>query len=250
MTTEPGSPGPDPVFSARRLAEIYDDLDPDRSDLDVYAALVEELGAHAVLDVGCGTGTFACLLAAKGLTVVGVDPALASLDVARVKPGAERVRWLAGDATTLPELSVDVALMTANVAQVFLSDEVWLATLRGVWAALRPGGHLIFETRNPKRRAWESWNRDDSYAEFDTASAGRVGRWADLIQVDGQLVTFRATVRFERSGDVMTSDSTLRFRERPEIEADLQAAGFSLLDVRDAPDRPGMEFVFIAERPG
>ena len=77
-----------------------------------------EFGAVTVLDVGCGTGTLACLLAARGLDVVAVDPAAASLDVARRKPGAGRVRWLHADATALPPLRVDLATMTGNVAQV------------------------------------------------------------------------------------------------------------------------------------
>lgn len=51
---------PDPIFDDPRLAETHDVLDPDRSDLDAYASMVDEFGAHSVLDVGCGTGTFAC----------------------------------------------------------------------------------------------------------------------------------------------------------------------------------------------
>jgi len=66
-----------------------------------------------VLDIGCGTGTFACLLAQRGKDVTGVDPASASLDVARRKSGAAQVRWLKGDATTLPPLQVDMVTMTA-----------------------------------------------------------------------------------------------------------------------------------------
>lgn len=78
---------PDAEFDNPRLAAIYDPLDPDRSDLDVYAAIAGEFGAHSVLDVGCGTGTFACLLAGRGIDVVAVDPAAASLEVARANPG-------------------------------------------------------------------------------------------------------------------------------------------------------------------
>src|SRR5688572_12036632 len=120
---------PDAIFDDPRLAQVYDPLDPDRSDLDAYAAIVDELGARSVLDIGCGTGTFACPLARRGIEVTGVDPAAASLDVARGKPGADAVRWVHGDATTLPALQVDAAFMTANVAQVFLTDEAWDATL-------------------------------------------------------------------------------------------------------------------------
>ena len=64
----------------------------------------------------------------------------------------------------------------------------------------------------------------------------------------GQLVSFTWTFNFLQSGAVVTSDSTLRFRERDEIEASLDEAGLGLLEVREAPDRPGHEFVFIAER--
>ena len=53
---------PDPLLAAPRLAEIYDVLEGERDDLDHYLAMAAELGAR-VLDVGCGTGTFACRLA-------------------------------------------------------------------------------------------------------------------------------------------------------------------------------------------
>lgn len=238
----------DPIFADQRLAGIYDPLDHDRSDLDVYASIVDEFGARSVLDIGCGTGTFACLLADKGLEVVAIDPAEASLDVARSKPGSNRVRWLLGDATNLPPLGLDIAVMTANVAQVFLTDEDWLSTLHGVRGALRPGGRVVFEVRDPAREAWRAWNRDESYTTTDLGELGLVDHWFDLTGVTDQLVSFRATYRFNASGEVITSDSTLRFRERDQVESSLETAGLGLLEVRDAPDRPGREFVFIAER--
>lgn len=91
---------PDAIFDDPRLAPHYDLFNSDRSDLNAYVAMVAEFGALSVLDVGCGTGAFALMLAERGLEVVGVDPASASLDVARSKPGAGSVRFLDGDATT------------------------------------------------------------------------------------------------------------------------------------------------------
>ncbi|CAG6399128.1 class I SAM-dependent methyltransferase [Streptomyces cocklensis] len=232
-----------------RLAPLYDPLDPDRRDLDAYLALAAELGAERVLDIGCGTGTFALLLADRGIDVTGVDPARASLDVARAKPGAERVRWICADATALPPLRADLATMTGNVAQAVAAPDVWQRTLAGAHRALRPGGYLVFETRDPSRRAWEAWNRAETDRVTQIPGVGEVHTWIDLLEVALPLVTFRGTYVFASDGQTLTSHSTLRFRERAEIEADLAAQGFAVREVRDAPDRPGKEFVVVAQRP-
>jgi SAM-dependent methyltransferase len=239
---------PDPIFAQRRLAEVYDPLDPDRSDLDAYLTMVDEFAAESVLDIGCGTGTFACLLAARGLAVTAVDPAAASLDVARTKPGANRVRWVHGYAMDLPPLQVDLATMTANVAQVFLTDEDWASTLRAARMALRPGGRLVFETRNPAAKTWLEWNRHRSHKHTTIPGIGDVETWVDVIDVSGSLVSFRWTFVFDADDARLTSDSTLRFRTRDEVTASLAAAGYLVKEVREAPDRPGRELVFIAHR--
>ena len=145
---------PDRVFDEPRLAEIYDQLDPDRRDLDVYVSIARELGARSAVDIGCGTGTLACLLAEEGLDVVGVDPAAAMLAVARAKPGAARVRWVHGVAADLPPIQADLVTMTGNVAQVFLDEDEWAGTLRAAHCVLKRGGWLVFEARRPEREAW------------------------------------------------------------------------------------------------
>jgi SAM-dependent methyltransferase len=240
----------DALFEEPRLARVYDPLDPDRDDLLVYVAIAAEFGARSVLDIGCGTGTFACLLAGRGVDVIGVDPAGASLEVARAKPGAERVRWLRCDAASLPPLSVDLATMTGNVAQVFVTDAEWDAALRSARAALRPGGRLVFETRDPAVQAWRQWNRAGSLSRAVVPGAGAVESWSEVTDIRGDLVSFRSIFTFEADGVTLTSESTLRFRQRDEVADSLMAAGFIVDDLRDAPDRPGRELVFVARRPG
>jgi SAM-dependent methyltransferase len=239
---------PDAIFADPRLARLYDPLDPDRSDLDHYLRRARELGATSVLDVGCGTGTFALLLAADGIEVTGLDPAAASLDVARSKPGAERVRWMHGEAKDLPPLDVDLATMTGNVAQVFLHDDEFCSTLSSIRAATRPGGRVVFEVRDPGREAWRTWNREASHSCVDIPGIGTVESWVDLTEVNLPFVSFRWTYRLGASREVITSDSTLRFRSRTEVEACAGSSGLRVIGVEDAPDRPGAELVFICER--
>ena len=138
--------------------------------------------------------------------------------------------------------------MTGNVAQVFVTDDDWAQVLQAVRAALRPGGYLVFETRRPARRAWEEWAAEPGPVTFDVPGSGPVEQRRQVTAVDLPLVSFRYTYTFLADGTVITSDSTLRFRGREELEHSLAAHGYRVLDVRDAPDRPGREFVFIAQR--
>lgn len=239
---------PDRIFNEPRLADIYDHLDSDRRDLDVYMSIAQRLGARSVVDVGCGTGTFACLLAQEGLEVVGVDPAAAMLDVARRKDGADHVHWVHGTLVDLPAMEVDLVTMTGNVAQVFLEDREWADTLDAIGEVLRPGGCLVFESRRPEREGWLEWNRDDSLATVEIDGLGVVESWYDVLDVSLPLVTFRATIVFHSDGTVLTSDSILRFRTLAEIVDSLESARFRVAELCDAPDRPGKEHVVLAAR--
>ncbi len=244
---------PDAIFAHPRLAQVYDAFDGPRDDLPAYLAIAGELGADRVLDVGCGTGCLALLLAAAGRKVTAADPAAASLEVARAKDGAAAVTWIRADATALPPAGpdlagTDLAVMTGNVAQVFVTDDDWAQVLQAVRAALRPGGYLVFETRRPARRAWEEWAAEPGPVTLDVPGSGPVEQRREVTAVDLPLVTFRYTYTFLADGTVITSDSTLRFRGREELEHSLAAHGYRVLDVRDAPDRPGREFVFVTQR--
>lgn len=238
---------PDAAFADPRLAVLYDVLDDDRSDLDAYEAIVDELDARTVVDIGCGTGSFAVRLARKGLNVVGIDPAGASLDVARTKPQADNVLWVHGDATALAKslVTADLVVMTGNVAQVFVSDDDWRATLGSARACLRPGGWFVFETRRPAARDWERWEVSPRMVTLPDGGTVTVSRTVTNVALP--LVTFESETILD--GDVVVpSSSTLRFRACDEVERDLHQHGLEVVEIREAPDRPDKELVFIARR--
>ncbi|HTZ29012.1 MAG TPA: class I SAM-dependent methyltransferase [Streptosporangiaceae bacterium] len=239
---------PDAIFAHPRLAQVYDAFDGPRDDLPAYTGIADELGAHRVLDAGCGTGTLAILLAGTGRSVIGADPAAASLDVAMSKDARSAVTWVHAGAAAIPPANADLAVMTGNVAQVFLTGEDWAQALRAIGAALRPLGYLVFETRRPERRAWEEWAAGSGPVIRDIPRIGRVEQRFEITAMNLPFVSFRYTYTFRDDGAVIASDSTLRFRGREELESSLAAQGYEVLEVRQARDRPGHEFVFITQR--
>ena len=94
---------PDAIFAHPRLAPVYDAFDGDRDDLTAYLSIADELGAERVLDGGCGTGCLAILLAESGRTVMGADPARASLKVAKAKDAIATVTLRSPGFTATPQ---------------------------------------------------------------------------------------------------------------------------------------------------
>lgn len=236
----------DNAYAHPRLAKLYDGFEGDRSDLDCYVEVLSDAGVRSVLDVGCGTGVFALRLSDLGLEVTGVDPGAGVIDVARAKPGADAVRWIVGEAADALPIQVDAVTMTANVAMVFTSDDHWEATLQAIHAALRPGGLLAFESRNPADRGWDRWGHP--CMEMDVADE-RIVTSQEVTSVNLPLVTFVDTNRFLSDGEVLTSTSTLRFREEAEIRTSLKECGFTEIDVRDLPYAPGRGWLVVCRKP-
>ncbi len=192
-------------------------------------------------------------LAGYGWNVTGVDPAPAMLAYARRQPDAHLVRWVDGDASKLGTPAADLAIMTGNVAQVFLEEADWHFTLHQIYDALRPGGYVAFESRNPEARGWERWNREATF-ERTLLPHGPMTCWVEVVSVEDGKVHFQGHNVFTETGEHLVADSTLRFRTHEEISSSLTQVGFKVNQVyggwrREPFSRESQIMVFVAQRP-
>ncbi|MFC4244550.1 class I SAM-dependent methyltransferase [Gryllotalpicola reticulitermitis] len=213
-----------PDYDAR-LVDLYDEDNPDGPEHDFYRGLASERGATAILDLGCGTGILTVTFAQGGRTVVGVDPSKTMLDYAERRSGTGAVRWLHGDSRDIPTADFDFAVMTGNVAQHIL-DLDWARTLRDIRSHLRTGGTLAFESRNPARRAWETW-QSDAPTVRDTVH-GPPREWAEVKEIGDDLIEATFHNEFARTGDCVVETVRFAFRDARTLTAQLACAGFDV----------------------
>ncbi|HUB39877.1 MAG TPA: class I SAM-dependent methyltransferase [Streptosporangiaceae bacterium] len=233
------------------LVELYDLDNPAGEDHVYYRALADAIDARSIIDLGCGTGLLTRSLAGPGRTVIGVDPSHTMLDYARRQSGGESVTWLHGNASAITgNGTVDLAICTGN-AIMHVSPEDLPGTLTSLAAALRLGGTLSFESRNPTYREWERWTPEATYAERVTP-AGGLREWLDVTDVRDGRVVFDAHNVFP-DGEDRIYTSILFFRTAEEFQRDLDLAGFSDItwtgDWHGAPiDDASPFYVFRARR--
>jgi ubiquinone/menaquinone biosynthesis C-methylase UbiE len=207
------------------LVKLYDLDNPGGEDHAYYRALADEIDTRSVIDLGCGTGLLTRSLAKPGRVVIGVDPSRTMLDYARRQPGAESVTWIHGDASALaPTGTADLAICTGNAIMQVVPEEL-PSTLTSLARALRPGGTLSFDTRNPTYRGWERWTPEATYGERVT-SVGPLREWLEVTQVHQGRVVFDAHNLFP-NGEDRVYTNTLFFRTAEELTRELDSAGFT-----------------------
>ncbi|WP_250512554.1 class I SAM-dependent methyltransferase [Caballeronia sp. INDeC2] len=222
------------LYDDPRLVALYDILNPFAPDTAFYLALAEP--AKHIVDLGCGTGLLACELAKRGHRVTGIDPSPQMLRVARARPHGDEVTWIEGDANALPFVgAADLLVMTGHVAQVFLDDAAFLATLKAARRAIRPGGAIAFESRNPAARAWENWTRERSSRRVEAPDGKTVEVWQERHAQPDPSTTGRAAFtthyRFMSTPeDTLSATSELRFRTLDELARLLTDSGFARID--------------------
>lgn len=220
------APMPCPIYTDPRLAACYDAANPPEAFYAHYLALAGD-APQAILDMGSGTGRLAVALAQRGHRVTGADPSAGMMQVARGRPGSERVAWIDSDAKGLAlDMRFDLIVMTGNVFQVFLEDDDIRAVLRNLRRHLAPGGRLAFETRNPAVEEWRGWTPARTRETIAVPGVGAVAVHYDIAEATGALVTYETHYRFGPD-DVAIGRDTLRFVTRDELAAFLAEAGFT-----------------------
>ena len=220
MTTDP--------YGDADLVALYDLDNPAGADHDYYCRLATSLDAVRIVDLGCGTGLLTRALALAGRCVVGIDPSRTMLDWARRQPGARGVTWILGDATSIPATGdVDLVVCTGNTI-MHMDGTQLTAALTRIHQALRPGGVVSFEARNPSAREWERWTKEATWGQRDTA-LGRLVEWLEVTDVTGDRVTFEAH-NVVPGGEDRVYTTVLHFRDARSYERALVDAGFDAIE--------------------
>ncbi|KXJ60725.1 MAG: methyltransferase type 12 [Alteromonas sp. Nap_26] len=134
--------------NAKALTEQYNSV----SFESVHKDWLDEIPKEGiVLDVGAGSGRDARYLAAKGLSVVAVEPALNIRELAQTYQVNSPIHWLSD---TLPELSEVYKLQTKF--DLILLSAVWMhiapslreRAFRKLSSLLKPNGKLVISLRH------------------------------------------------------------------------------------------------------
>jgi SAM-dependent methyltransferase len=105
--------------------------------------------SEAVLDLGCGDGTFAAELVRAGAKVTAADVSTEALRRAAERaPGLDARLWPDGEPLPLEDASVDT-VWAGEVIEHVVDVAPWLSEVRRV---LRPGGTLLLTTPDHGRR--------------------------------------------------------------------------------------------------
>ena len=102
----------------------------------------EEQQCRRILDVACGTGEQAIMLAKEGLDVAAIDLSPAMLRVAREK-SPPAIAYLLGNAEALPFGSGSFDCVTISLALHEMAPETRIRTTDEILRILTPGGKLI-----------------------------------------------------------------------------------------------------------
>ena len=164
--------GYDPVLSFDEAnAAAYDSHV--RGDEAATVAFLEALvRGGSALELAIGTGRIALPLAARGVTVDGVDFSQPMVDVLRTKPGGERLAVTIGDFADVPVPGrYRLVYVVFNTLFNLLTQDDQVRCFENVAAHLDDAGTFVVEGFVP---AWLHRLRDGQYVDAEAIGVGKV----------------------------------------------------------------------------
>jgi SAM-dependent methyltransferase len=186
----------------------------------------------SLLDLACGTGSLAMMLARRGWSVWGIDASDGMIAGANAKRhlARSRVEFLRQDMRRfrLPEEVDLVTCMFDSVNHLLTAGDV-LAMLRSVYASLKEGGYFVFDVNNERcyRTLWtrnEAVHRKGFSVVLQNAYSRERRAACSFVTV-----FLREGDRFVRRQEMICE----RYYPRQELRALLRKAGFRVRHVQD-----------------
>lgn len=208
-----------------------------------------------VLDLACGTGTVAQMLAETGYEVVGVDLSEAMITQARLKAARRglAIAYYVQDAVLLdlPEAPFDLCISLFDSLNYIVQPQRLAQAVQRVYAHLSPGGLFIFDINT-------EFALKNNFFDQDNTHSGAL-RYVWKSEYEPQTRLCRVHMRFflrDRSGvNLEFHETHVQFAYREEeIREMLIGAGFEQIETLHAytfkPVRPDTDRIFfLAQRP-
>lgn len=207
----------------RLWAATYDKTScPDPSDAVEFLASVA--GAGPVLELAIGTGRVALPLAARGITVEGIEASPEMIARMRAKPGGDGIPVVMGD---MADVDVDgpysLVYLVYNTLFNLTGEGKQEDCFRNVANVLAPGGAFVIEAYVPQP---DEFDRDERRVEVRSVTEDEVE--LRLLRYDRAAQTFlRQTVILTNDG-VQLKPFSLHYRWPEQIDELANQAGLHL----------------------
>ncbi|AXO36625.1 methyltransferase [Micromonospora sp. B006] len=214
----------DPGLFGRLWADTYDGPgNPDPAPAVDFLAPLADGGP--VLELAVGTGRVALPLAARGLTVEGVEASPEMVAHLRAKPGGADLPVTIGDMADVPVTGpYRLVFLVFNTLFNLVSEERQAACFRNVARVLAPGGAFVIETFVPDPA---DFDRDEQVQVREVTEDSATIR---LHRYDRAAQTFvRQTVTFDASG-VHLKPFAMRYAWPEQIDELAERAGLRLTE--------------------
>jgi SAM-dependent methyltransferase len=157
-------------LNAWRYDDLYGEL-MEKETRDAVQTLAELAADGKVLELAIGTGRVALPLAARGLSVSGIEASEAMVARMRLKPGGAEIPVAIGDMSeTSIDDSFDLIYLVFNTIFNLTTQEAQVRCFQNAARHLNPGGLFVIETVVPELCSYTDGQRmKGSWAKIDSA---------------------------------------------------------------------------------